>query len=245
MAINKSKLKCVHCLTIPDVITDDHVIPESWYSQEKSKQSVKPTAPSCEGCNNSLGDKEKLLSHFLWIALPESSPLRNELVAKAYRACGMSPDGKPLLGLSETEKRARQAHAKKLLSFARPQGTFNEKRILSGFGFHDGYPKERQQAMVIPGEFIGDVLIKIVRGLEYTRGSKRYVEPPYEVFIKLNVSGRSDLQVLRDTLEVFQDGTNSIQRGFISTEPLEPIYIVKLWNRWEIWATIGKKAVSA
>lgn len=240
MAKNHKKLKCIHCLNVPEEITEDHVIPNSWYSAVHSKDVFKPRAPSCFKCNNELGEKEKVLSHTMWMCMPEDHPLRPELAMRAYRAWGMTPDGKALPGLNEKERHARMQYLRKTMSGTVPASQLDERRMLPGFNFHAGYPKESQRATIFDYQALLAVASKVVRGIEYIQqGRNRYIEKPYklEVYFPRDPDD-SGLMAIRNICKTFFDGTNLIQRGANPDRPLEPIYIIKIWNLWEIWGVI-------
>lgn len=239
MAKNREQKKCVHCLEIPDEITEDHVIPKSWYSTH-SKNSFKPRAPACLRCNNDLGKKEKLISHVMWMCMPENHPLRAELAQKVYRACGMGMDGKPLPGLNEKERKIRLMYARQILESTVPITEIDKKTMLPGFGFHANYPENIQRAAIIDNQTLISVASKVVRGLEYIQKKQnRYIEKPYrlEVYFPNNPHDVG-LAKIRNICPIFSDNTNTIQRGADPTKPLEPIYIIKLWKQWEIWGVI-------
>jgi len=234
--------KCIHCLRYVNKITADHIIPESWYSNY-SKHIYKPKAPACYECNQNLGKQEKKLSHLMWICMPEDNILREELIAKVYRACGLMPDGKPMPELSDKERNIRKLYARELFSLARSQNShpsFKEESIFPGFGYHAHYTKEMQSVVLLDIKLIESVAIKVVRGLEYIQQrSGRYIEKPYklEVYFPRN-SDDPSLRVVREKSPIFSDGTNLIQRAAVPDRPLEPIYIIRLWNQWEIWGAI-------
>jgi len=172
--------------------------------------------------------------------MPENHPLRSELTEKVYRACGMGRDGKPIPGLSDKEREERMKYAKRLLSSTRPAGDLDEHDLFPGFGFHLGYPREIQRATLIPENLVTEVASKVVRGIEYIqKGSQRYIEAPYQlhVFFPKNPNDLS-LQEVRSKCKIFSDGTNTIQRGADPEKPLEPIYIIRLWNQWEICGVV-------
>lgn len=243
MAKNIDNTKCIHCLEIPDEITDDHIIPSSWYSTDYSKDVFKPTAPSCHKCNNELGKKEKILSHIMWMCMPETHPLRKELAVKTYRAFGITSDGNPLPGLNEKERRIRLLYLKQLMSMTVPSGNLNKTRIIPGFGYHPGYPKSIQRIVKMDEQVMQDVASKVVRGLEYIQKKQnRYIEEPYKLYIYFPPNPQdSALQKAREVSPIFSDGTNTIQRLASPNAPLEPIYIIRLWNLWEVWGVIIHK----
>lgn len=231
--------RCIHCLQYKNNVTDDHIIPRSWYSNY-SKNIYKPIAPACYECNQKLGKQEKKISHLMWMCMPETNPLREELVAKVFRACGSTPDGKPLPGLDRKERRIRKLYAQKLVSLAEPSNGFDEANAFPGFGYHSGYPREIQKITRLDGELVSNLAIKVVRGFEYIQqGKNRYIEKPYvlDVYFPKNPHEPS-LEIIRKKSPLFSDGTNSIQRSADPTRPLEPVYIIRLWNQWEIWGVI-------
>lgn len=241
MRVNTDKLRCIHCLKTPNEITDDHVIPKSWYSAEYSKTVHKPTAPSCKECNNKLGHKEQFISHIMWMCMPETNPLVPELRQRVYRACGIGPNGKPLFGLKHEERVRRQNYLRKLLATTSPAGNLDENSLMPGFTFHSGYPKEIQMSTCFDKEIVEELATKVVRGLEYIQGGRqRYIEPPYKLEIYFPTNPKdTNLQAMRDLCPIFFDGTNLIQRGAVPSRPLEPVYIIRLWNHWEIWGVIA------
>lgn len=242
MAKNHQRKKCIHCLKVPDEITEDHVIPKSWFSVN-SKNEKKPTAPACFECNNRLGEIEKRLSHLIWLCMPEKHPLRVELSRKAYRAFGLGPDGKPLPDLPDKERAARKAYLAKLIATTELAGNLSEHNLMPGLSFHPGYPREMQRATKLKKDEIFLVAEKVIKGLEYIQGGrKRYIEKPYklEVFLPNQINDPS-LQVARDICRPFFDGTNVLRRGVVPTKPLEPIYIVRVWDLIEIWGVISSK----
>lgn len=240
MAINKNLVRCIHCLSIPDQITEDHVIPESWYSLEKSRAVRKPTAPACQRCNNDLGRLEKELSHLMWMCMPSSNPLTAELRIKALRAFGVGPNGKPLAGLDKREQGIRLAYLRRVMSETVSWTEINERKVMPGFGFHEGYGRNSQRGTLLNKEKLGQVAEKIVRGVEYIqKGSKRYIEEPYKLDVYFPRDTQSpEFEEIRRKCPVFYDGTNKIQRGAAPERPLEPIYIIRIWDQWEIWGVI-------
>ena len=231
--------RCIHCLSYVNNITDDHVIPESWYSSY-SKHIYKPKAPACYKCNQELGRQEKLISHLMWMCMPETHPLKKELTAKVYKACGLTTDGKPLSGLTNKERRIRKLYTKDLLSLASPSNGLDEANIFPGFGYHEGYSREIQKITRLDSEFVSNIAMKVVRGLEHIQqGKNRYIEKPYvlNVYFPKNPNELS-LKIIREKCPLFSDGTNSIQRGTDPNKPLEPVYIIRLWDQWEIWGVI-------
>src|SRR3989344_404461 len=179
---NTNRQKCIHCLQIHDEITDDHVIPKSWYSKIESKTAYKPTAPACLECNHRLGKQEQFISHIMWMCMPETNPLVPELREKVYRACGIGSDRKPLLGLKPEDRLHRQNYLKRLLSSTLPAGDLDERLLMPGFTFHSGYPKDKQRYTQFDNKLVEDLAAKVVRGLEYIQGKReRYIEPPYKL----------------------------------------------------------------
>jgi hypothetical protein len=84
-------------------------------------------------------------------------------------------------GLSEEEKRHREARRRKILSEARPYSPEIQPHIIPGLGPHPEAPVSSQMQLTIDAESINAVVKKIVRGCEYWLAAGRIVEPPYEI----------------------------------------------------------------
>jgi hypothetical protein len=111
---------------------------------------------------------------------------------------------------------------------------------MPGFTFHAGYSKAEQRYTQFDIKLVEELAAKVVRGLEYIQGKRqRYIEPPYKLEIYFPRDNKDpSLKTISDMCPVFSDGTNTIQRGAVPERPLEPIYIIRLWNHWEIWGVI-------
>lgn len=179
----------------------------------------------------------------MWMCMPSSNPLAHELRNKAYRAFGIGPNGKPLAGLEQKEQRARLAYLRRLMSETIPSKEVDERMLMPGFGFHEGYERNSQRSTLLNKEKLTRVAEKIVRGVEYIqKGAKRYVEDPYKLEIYFPHNPYDDAcTALRKICPTFHDGTNTIQRGAVSDRPLEPVYIIRIWEQWEIWGVILHK----
>ena len=53
------KQKCIHCLRFCEYLTEDHILPESWYPNNTPANIEKWVAPACNKCNSELGKIEE------------------------------------------------------------------------------------------------------------------------------------------------------------------------------------------
>ena len=53
--------RCIHCLDYSKNITEDHILPQAWYSQNNLPNFAKPKAPACSRCNAHYGKVERYL----------------------------------------------------------------------------------------------------------------------------------------------------------------------------------------
>ena len=122
----------------------------------------------------------------------------------------------------------------------KPSNGLDETDAFPGFGYHKGYPREIQRITLLDSKLVSNVAMKVVRGLEYIQQRKnRYIEKPYILSVYFPKDPHKlSLEIVREKSPLFSDGTNSIRRGADPNKSLEPIYIIRLWDQWEIWGVI-------
>ena len=172
----KSDGRCIHCRKPLTKATNDHVFPSSWYPDTTPDDIQRWTAPSCESLNGHFGELEKELLVLLACCINPMNPAAQGLYERVRRTMGIGVEG-----LSEEEKRHREARRRKLLSEARPYSPEVRPHIIPGLGPHPEAPASSQLQVMIKAEDIYAVVKKIVRGCEYWLSSGRIVEPPYEI----------------------------------------------------------------
>lgn len=226
--------RCVYCLEYSDTITDDHFIPRSWYPADSPDNLIKPTAPCCYKCNQSLGKHEKEIGTMMWMCIDPSKPGAKGLRDKVFRSFGVG-----VHNLKKKEREHRNAFMRRILKMMKPV----PKSGLSpfpGFGPHNNEPIEKHRYVPIDQEGIKLLAKKVITGLEYRQGGKeRYIEEPHVLNIYFpNEEGLGEALDIFLKLPVYEHGTGfEIRRG-ASEDGRTILYRVKLWNTWLIYAVI-------
>ena len=228
--------KCIHCLKWTSELTEDHVLPRSWYVLTVPSNEEKWTAPSCRLCNGSLGQME----NDLFIKLALCLNITNDYT-KAIRQRVMdmlNPD----LTKDFIQKQARLKKIKELLADTRP-GDGSREGLFPNFDYHDGYDPKIQRTMPIPKIPLQKFGEKLIKGIEYNK-SNRYIDAGYSLEVIY-----AHPETIRDVTKLIHDKRWSTHhyhpQGFEFYRALPPqgfpiIYQVKIWDRFEVFGTLGK-----
>jgi hypothetical protein len=218
----KSDGRCIHCREPLTEATKDHVFPSSWYPDTTPDEVQRWTAPSCESCNGHFGELEKNLLVYLAYCINPTKPAAQGLYERARRTIGIRVEG-----LSEEEKRHREARRRKMLSEVRPYSPEIQAHIIPGLGPHPEAPVSSQLQLMIKAEDIYAVVKKIVRGCEYWLSGGRIVEPPYEIEVFFPTETPEDVNKLMAAFAlgpVFLGPGLRIPRGGAHDDPLTVLY---------------------
>ena len=96
---------------------------------------------------------------FLACCINPTKPAAQGLYERVRRTMGIGVEG-----LSEEEKRHREARRRKLLSEARPYSPEIQPHIIPGLGPHPEAPVSSQMQLTVDAESIHAVVKKVVRG---------------------------------------------------------------------------------
>jgi hypothetical protein len=232
----KSDGRCIHCQKPLTEATKDHVFPSSWYPDTTPDDVQRWTAPSCESCNGHFGELEKELLVFLAYCINPTKPAAQGLYERARRTIGIGVEG-----LSNEEKRHREAGRRKLLNEARPYSPEVQPHIIPGLGPHPEAPVSSQMQLTIKAESIHAVVKKIVRGCEYWLAGGRIVEPPYEIEIFFPTETPEDVRKLMAAFAlgpVYLGPGLRIRRGGAQDDPLSVLYELVMWDTLPVYASI-------
>jgi len=94
--------RCIHCLKYFESVTDDHILPQSWYSQSNPPNFAKPQAPACSKCNAHYGKVEKYLLIRLGETFDSKDKNYGNIADKAIRSID------PKYGKNSRDKIARE-----------------------------------------------------------------------------------------------------------------------------------------
>jgi hypothetical protein len=172
----KSGGRCIHCRERLVEKTKDHVFPSSWYPDSTSRKVQRWTVPSCKRCNGEFGEMERELFVRLAICIDPRKVEATGISIRAIRSLGVGT-----MGLSQKERRHREALAQKVLGDVKAYSGDNQASVLPGMGPHPEFPLGQYVYMPLPGQMLHAVAKKIVRGSEYWLANGRIIEPPYEI----------------------------------------------------------------
>lgn len=232
----KSNGRCIHCLEKLADATKDHVFPQSWYPDTTPDVVQRWTAPSCKRCNGYFGQLEKELLVFFACSIDPTKPAAQGLYERVQRTMGIGVEG-----LSEEEKRHRDAQRRKLLNDARPYSADIQPHIIPGLGPHPEAPVSSQMQIKIPAESIYAVVKKIVRGCEYWLADGRIVEPPYGIEVFFPTETPEDVRKLMVAFALGRDYLGPglrIRRAGAQDDPLFALYELVMWDTVTTYASI-------
>jgi hypothetical protein len=224
----KSDGRCIHCREVLIKRTKDHVFPSSWYPDSTPPTVQRWTAPSCERCNGEFGEMEKELFVRLALCVDPRKPAAQGLSERAVRSFGVD-----VQGISEEERRHREALRDKIRGEMKPYTPDIEPHILPGLGPHPELPAGEQIRIDIPGDLVHAVAKKIVRGCEYWLANGRIIEPPCE--IEVLVVHQEDVpdilaQALAESGSVPLGPGLRIQRFVPQDDPSVAVYKLVIWD---------------
>jgi len=143
-------------------------------------------------------------------------------------------------GLSEREKRHREALRQKIFGEALPFVEDVRPHVLPGMGPHPELPASQQIQITISAAMLYSVSKKIVRGCEYWFANGRIIEPPYEIEI---FQARPEeipdvLQMFANFGPVYLGPGFRVRRAAPVDDPLAALYEVVAWSSWTVYAAV-------
>ena len=151
----------------------------------------------------------------------------------ALRAFGIG-----VSGLSEKERRIREAKRAEFLKGLKPYDKSVDPYTIPGLGPHAGFPPELQFRIGIPHDTVHAIAKKILRGCEYWLAKGRIVEPPYELEVFLPSETPA---VLSQHLKVGPDYLGPgcrVRRAVPVDEPHSAIYEIVIWDTLHLFFSI-------
>jgi hypothetical protein len=179
---------------------------------------------------------EKELLVFLACCINPQKPAAKGLYDRVRRTMGIGVEG-----LTDEEKRHREARRRKLLNEAQPHSPEVLPHIIPGLGPHPEAPVSSQRQLTMEAESIHAVVKKIVRGCEYWLAGGRIVEFPYEIEVFFPTETP---ELVEELLAGFAFGPVHlgpglrIRRGGAQDDPLTAMYELLLWETITAYASI-------
>jgi hypothetical protein len=228
-------MRCVHCLNFfpPKEITEDHVIPDSWYPDTIPPKD-RPTVPSCKGCNGRLGKVERALFIRFGLCVDPEAPETKSIAARATRAfnAGASKNSKDSLH--------RQALREKLVSELFPAAKVVTTAIIPGFEGTFSVPDLAPTGIGIDAKAVDQFGEKLVRGSTYLF-TERYIEPGHEFLIRFFAPGDNPFLEALDHFGrelIFGPGFRMRRAGDAPEDPMCGIFEFVIWDRLKLYAAV-------
>jgi hypothetical protein len=149
-------------------------------------------------------------------------------------------------GLTDEEKRYREAVRLKLLSESQPYSPDALPHIIPGLGPHPETPTSSQRQLTVEAESVYAVVKKIVRGCEYWLAGGRVVEPPYEIEVFFPSESPDSVENMMAAFAsgpVYLGPGLRIRRGGAQDDPLAALYELVMWETMTAYASILPPAV--
>jgi hypothetical protein len=232
--------RCVHCLQNGVQVTDDHVLPESWYPANAPLGVAKWTAPACVVCNGELGAIENDLLIRLSLCIDPEHPTTADIVRRGMRA--INPDA----GRPGVDERSRAAMLRKMQREARvgPPAAL----VMPNFEERWGRPPNEQTSIPISRKHLRRFGEKVVRGVHFHHGG-RYIEPPLTVDVY-----PMGQRVAPRILEILGEEPGErfavepgivVKRWVPADDPSWCVYLIDIWSTLKFWASVSTLAATA
>lgn len=229
--------KCVHCAKPFEVLTWDHVFPQSWYPDNTPNNLPKWEIPSCRECNAEYGELENDLMIRIGLCLDPDDPMSMGIPQKAMRA--IDPDS----ATNPRDKRHREAKRRLILHESWFGNEIPTHGIFPSLGNRFKIPSEDRMAIRISAEKIERLSEKIVRGITYLE-DKRFIEPPYSIHSYTLEDEKA--QPVRDIITKFgkvyaREPGIIITRAVLPDDGITSLFAIEIWGgRFKQYAHIGK-----
>ena len=229
--------RCIHCLNYFEKITDDHILPEAWYSQNNPPNFAKPIAPACLRCNARYGKLENYLLMRFGATFDSEDKNYGNIAASAIRSID------PECGKDSKDKIAREKMRSKLVREIVPY-FYSYIRVLPNFGMKSNIYRSDLPWIPIDENKLRDFAHKLARGVTYVF-EQSYIEDNYKIevsfpskyeVIALVLRNRFQRLIFTPSLEIYRDDDPQI-RAF---DKVLGFYLIKIWDRLNIRVSINK-----
>jgi hypothetical protein len=229
--------RCIHCLNYFEKVTDDHILPEAWYSQNNPPNFAKPQAPACSECNAHYGKVEKYLLIRFGATFDSEDKNYGNIADKAIRSID------PKYGKNPRDKIAREKARSGLVREIVPY-FYSDMRVLPNFGVESNIYRSDLPWIPVDEDKLRDFAHKLARGVTYVF-EQSYIEDNYEIEVSFPSKYEVVALVLRNrfkqlistpSIEIYRDDDPKI-REF---DKILGFYLIKIWDRLNIRVSINK-----
>ena len=218
-------------------MTEDHVIPKSWYPDTTPKVLEKWKVPCCLGCNGRFSRIEGNLLGRLGLCLDPNDPRAKGIPQKALRAV------QPSQGHSLRDQEERMKRRAAILRQTFQADEVPLMGVLPHFGPLSNVEYGERFLMVkIPEKDIKEFGVKIIRGLTYAT-EKRIIDRHYQIQVfVVNERSCPEVDALLEIHGVQENiGTGIETKRAISPRPPVGLYWIRIWGRFELYGSVRRK----
>ena len=225
---------CTYCLR-EGHRTWDHVLPVSWYPDSTPADIEKWKVPACFACNNRLGKAESEVLVRLALCLDPNDNKSKGIAQRALRSLN------PRFAKNENDKRARDRKRRQILKEVADLGPDpTSDRLFPGFGVQPDYGPGPHHATLLSEHHLTAVSDKIVRGLTFIREG---IPLPLEYSLGTYFPREYDdnpvlLMFARVGGSLTRGPGFLVKYGVLSEDRLAGIYMVEIWGRLRIYASV-------
>lgn len=230
----KDLKRCVYCLNYSEEITDDHILPKSWYPKTSSGNLEKWKVPSCRNCNSKLGKVEENIRNKLGLCLDPNDKKSYGIPDTVLRALD------PNQGRNERDKKIRQKKRELIKSEIQTPDLQSLKNVLPNFGKISGIKYDELKVIYISPNDLQILTEKIIKGMTYLI-TKKYIDDSFciEMYICGNNKSADVLNFINRYGQTYNRGQVFIfKRAIVKDEDFVGLYYFEIWGKLKIYASV-------
>jgi len=229
--------RCIHCLQYFESVTDDHILPQAWYSRNNQPNFAKPKASACSKCNAHYGKVEKYLLIRFGATFDSEDKNYGNIADKAIRSID------PKYGKNLRDKIAREKTRSELVREIVPY-FYSDIRVLPNFGMKSNIYRSDLPWIPIDENKLRDFAHKLARGVTYVF-EQSYIEDNYEVevsfpseygVVELVLRSRFKKLISTPSIAIYRNDDLQIR----ALDKVLGFYLIKIWDRLNIRVSINK-----
>ena len=226
--------RCVHCLEHFEVLTWDHVFPESWYPDTTPENLYKWQIPCCAKCNKEYGQLENDMLIRLALCVDPNRAETEAIVKKGLRAIN------PAAGKSEKDRAARAAKRAQILGHLLEGKSIQSAAVYPGFGEKWGRTVDQAIGVTIRASSFRRLSEKLIRGIYYLERSL-FIEPPWRVeFFAMTDEGAQPFVAItkRFGVEYARGAGITIRLVVPEDEPMSSVAEIEIWGQFKMYTAV-------
>ena len=234
MANKNRKDRCVYCLRFRNGITDDHVIPKSWYPDTTPNNMEKWQVPACPECNSKYSKVEGELLQLMGLCLEPGDYASLGIAEKAVRAF------MPSVARDDKDKQVRAKQLHFLMKSIIPYEQIPSESVFPGFGPHPHGTPDEQVGIPVPERSLKVLGEKLVRGIMYKQFNT-YIDDAYEIGIWFAHEKEAQLLIQGIKLhgkEYIRGPGIRVALASTIDDPKSGAFDIEIWRKFRMYATV-------